>query len=48
MELHGWEDKLSTFIQMTKEGKWKEMGDLVTEEMMDEYAVVGTIDELPG
>jgi alkanesulfonate monooxygenase SsuD/methylene tetrahydromethanopterin reductase-like flavin-dependent oxidoreductase (luciferase family) len=27
---------------MSKQGKWKEMGDLISDDILDEFAVVGT------
>ncbi len=48
LALHGWEDKFSSFISMAREGKWVEMGTLVGDEMLDEYAVVGTPEEVVG
>ena len=48
LDMHGWGDMLSTLIEMTRAGKWAEMGELITDEMMDQYAVVGTVDEVPG
>lgn len=47
LEMHGWENKFSTFIELAREGKWEEMGDHVTNEMLDEYTVVGTPEEVP-
>ena len=47
LELHGWENKFSAFIELAREGKWEEMGDHVTDEMLDEYTVVGTPEEVP-
>ena len=47
LDMHGWGDKFSAFIDMAREGRWPEMGALVTDEMMDEYAVVGTPEEVP-
>ena len=47
LEMHGWDDKFSAFIDMARAGKWEEMGDLVTDEMLDEYTVVGTPAEVP-
>lgn len=47
LEMHGWQDKLTTFIEMAREDRWREMGALVTDEMLDEYAIVGTVDDLP-
>ena len=46
LEMHGWENKFSAFIELAHEGKWEEMGDHVTEEMLDEYTVVGTPEEV--
>jgi probable F420-dependent oxidoreductase len=48
LEMHGWGDMLGTFIDMARQGKWSEMGELVTDEMLDQYAIVGTPDEVPG
>ncbi len=48
LEMHGWANKFSTFIDLAREGKWEEMGDHVTDEMLEEYAVVGTPDQVPG
>lgn len=48
LEMHGWGDKFEPFLDMARAGKWAEMGDLVTDEMLDEYTVVGTPDEVPG
>ena len=47
LEMHGWGDMFSAFIDMAREGKWQEMGDLVTDEMLDEYTVVGTPEDVP-
>ncbi len=47
LEMHGWENKFSAFIDLAREGKWEEMGDHVTDEMLDEYTVVGTPEEVP-
>lgn len=47
LELHGWQDKASLLVSMAREGKWKEMGTLITDDMLDQYAVVGTPDDLP-
>ena len=46
LEMHGWESKFSAFIDLAREGKWEEMGDHVTDEMLDEYCVVGTPEEV--
>ena len=48
LDMHGWDVDLSSFINMAREGRWKEMGNLVTDAMLDAYAAVGKPDELPG
>ena len=47
LALHGWEDRFPDFIEMARAGRWREMGALVNDEMLEEYAVVGTPDEVP-
>jgi len=47
LEMHGWENKFSAFIELAREGKWEEMGDHVTDEMLDEYTIVGRPEEVP-
>lgn len=39
--VHGWGDLQTELNAMSKQGKWQEMGDLVTDEMLDVFAVVG-------
>ena len=41
LELHGRGDLQPELTRMSKEGKWKEMGDLVDDELLDLIAVVG-------
>jgi probable F420-dependent oxidoreductase len=41
LDLHGWgglQDELNT---LSKQGKWKEMGDLITDDILNTFAVVG-------
>jgi alkanesulfonate monooxygenase SsuD/methylene tetrahydromethanopterin reductase-like flavin-dependent oxidoreductase (luciferase family) len=45
---HGWMDTGDRLYRMSKEGRWQEMGGLITDEMLNELAIVGTFDELPG
>jgi hypothetical protein len=47
LDLHGWDVNLSDFINMAREHKWEEMGNLVSDEMLQAYAVVATPEELP-
>ena len=46
LELHGWGDLQDDLNRMSKEGRWKEMGDLVTDEILEEFAVVAPRDEV--
>jgi probable F420-dependent oxidoreductase len=48
LDMHGWDVDLSSFINMAREGRWQEMGNLVTDDMLDAYAAVGKPEELPG
>lgn len=41
LEAEGWGDLHPTLRQMTREGKWMEMGSLITDEMLERFAVVG-------
>lgn len=47
LELHGWDVKLSDFIEMAREQKWKEMARLVSDEMLSAYAVIEKPENLP-
>ena len=42
LELHGWGDLQDDLNRLSKQGKWVEMGDLVTDEMLETFAVVAT------
>jgi len=46
LEMHGWDDKFSDFIGLAREGKWEEIGNHVSDEMLEEYCVVGTPDDV--
>jgi probable F420-dependent oxidoreductase len=47
MKTHGWDDEAALLHRLSIEGKWDDMVDVVTDEMIDEFCVVGTWDELP-
>jgi probable F420-dependent oxidoreductase len=46
LKCHGWEDVGMRLYRMSMEGKWAEMANEITDEMIDEFAVVGTFDEI--
>ena len=48
MKTHGWDDEAAHLHRLSIEGKWDEMGDVVTDEMMEEFCVIGTWDEIVG
>jgi alkanesulfonate monooxygenase SsuD/methylene tetrahydromethanopterin reductase-like flavin-dependent oxidoreductase (luciferase family) len=39
---HGWEDLQPELNTMSKQGRWQEMGGLITDEMMHTIAACGT------
>ena len=47
MELHGWEDLADKLLHMTKTGQWKQMAAEITDEVLDEFCVSATYDEIP-
>jgi probable F420-dependent oxidoreductase len=48
LDLHGWGDLQPELNRMSKEGKWVEMGDLIDDEILNTFAVVGEPEEIPG
>ena len=41
LELHGWGDLQPELNALSKQGKWVEMGDLIDDEILETFAVVG-------
>lgn len=41
LDLHGWGDLQSELNLMSKQGRWDEMADLITDDILDAFAVVG-------
>ena len=48
LEIHGWGDLQPDLNAMSKRGEWSEMGTLITDEMLEEFAVVARPDEIAG
>ena len=46
LKFHGWEEVGNRLHRMSREGRWKEMPGAINDEMLDEWAIVGTRDEL--
>jgi len=48
LELHGWGDLQTELNALSKRGEWKEMADLISDDVVDAFAVVGPPAEVPG
>src|SRR5215831_16307062 len=48
LEAHGWGDTAARLNEKAAKGDWGGMASLITDEMLDVYAVQGTYDEIPG
>lgn len=46
LEVHGWQDLQPRLQAMSREGKWLEMAGLIDNEMLDAFAVSGTVEEV--
>jgi probable F420-dependent oxidoreductase len=46
MDKHGWLDLHQQLNAMAREGRWYEMGELISDEMLNEFAVIAPADEL--
>lgn len=46
LEFHGWEGVAEDLHRMSRDGRWKEMGTCISDEMLDEWAIVATADDL--
>ena len=47
LELHGWGDLQGELNRLSKQGDWVTMGDLVTDEILETFAVVAEPEEVP-
>ncbi len=48
MDVHGWGDVTLDLHRLSLKGKWKEMTVLITDEMVEAFAIFGAYDALPG
>src|SRR5262249_56592335 len=48
LETHGWGETCHRLSEKAAKGDWGGMASLITDEMLDVYAVQGTWDEIPG
>ena len=45
LEFHGWQDTAQALHRLSREGRWKEMPDAISDAMLDEWAIVATADD---
>ncbi len=48
LELHGWGDLSAELNTLSKRGRWEEMADLIDDDVLNTFAVVGELDEIAG
>jgi hypothetical protein len=46
LEVHGWQDLQPELMAMSKAGKWVEMAGLIDDEMLNTFAVTGSVTEV--
>jgi len=46
LAVHGWEEAGMRLHRLSMEGKWAEMTNEITDEMLEQFAVIGTYDEI--
>ncbi len=47
LELHGWHDLHPELNRLSKRGEWVKMGELIDDEVLETFAVVAPLDEVP-
>ena len=47
LELHGWGDLQNDLNRLSKQGEWVQMGELIDDEILNTFAVVGEPEDLP-
>ena len=47
LEMHGWGDLQTELNVMSKRGEWVEMGKLITDDILSEFAIVGRPEDVP-
>lgn len=46
LDIEGWGDLNPELFALSVEGKWQEMATRITDDMLDEFAIIGTYDEI--
>jgi probable F420-dependent oxidoreductase len=47
LEMHGWGDLQGELNTMSKRGEWVEMGKLVNDDILSEFAIIGRLEDVP-
>jgi hypothetical protein len=47
LELHGWGDLQRDLNTLARQGKWAEMGDLIDDEVLANFALIAPTDQVP-
>lgn len=47
MALHGWKDEAEKLSGLASRSKWDQMSQIVTDEMLEQFGTIATLDELP-
>jgi probable F420-dependent oxidoreductase len=47
LELHGWGDMGAELTRLSKAGRWSEMPHLITDEVVEAFAIVGPVNQVP-
>jgi probable F420-dependent oxidoreductase len=48
LELHGWGDLQTELNTLSKRGSWEQMADLIDDDVLNTFAVVGPLDDIAG
>ncbi len=48
LDIHGWGETCLRLNRMVAEGKWAQIGKEITDEMLEQFCVIGTYDEIAG
>jgi probable F420-dependent oxidoreductase len=47
LELHGWGDLQDDLNRLSKQGQWVEMGELITDDILEAFAVIAAPEDIP-
>ena len=47
MKTHGWDDEAAALHRLSMDAQWDEMTCMITDDMLEEFCVIGTWDQLP-